>query len=116
MDTGWPPPELFVIVTTTSGTCSAPRSRIVASSASRSMLPLNGPGAATSADSGQGRSTASAPVCSMLARVVSKWVLLGTTSPGPHRVENRMRSAARPWCVGMTFRKPKMSRTDSSNR
>ena len=25
-DTGWPPPELFVIVTKTTGTCSAPRS------------------------------------------------------------------------------------------
>ena len=48
------------------------------------------------------RSTASAPVYSTLARVVSKWVLLGTTLPGPPTTENRIFSAARPWWVGMT--------------
>ena len=41
-DTGWPPPELLVTVTNTTGTFSAPRSLIRASSASVSMLPLNG--------------------------------------------------------------------------
>jgi hypothetical protein len=43
-----------------------------------------------------GRSSASAPVCSTFARVVSKCVLFGTTFPGPPRTEKRMRSAARP--------------------
>jgi hypothetical protein len=51
-----------------------------------------------------------------LARVVSKWVLFGTTSPGLHSVENRIRSAARPWCVGSTWRNPKMSCTAASKR
>ena len=45
---------------------------------------------------------ASAPVNSTLARVVSKWALLGTTLPGPPMTENRIFSAARPWWVGMT--------------
>ena len=48
------------------------------------------------------RSTASAPVDSTFARVVSKWVLFGTTFPGPAIAENRIFSAARPWCVGIT--------------
>ena len=42
----------------------------------------------------------------MLARVVSKWVLLGTTLPGPPTSSNRMRSLARPWCVGRTCGMP----------
>ena len=45
------------------------------------------------------RSTASAPVNSTFARVVSKWVLLGTTWPGPadHREEDLL---GRPALVG----------------
>ena len=39
-------------------------------------------------------STAAAPVASTLARVVSKWVLLGTTIPGPAKTENGILSAA----------------------
>ena len=62
------------------------------------------------------RSTASAPVDSTLARVVSKWVLLGTTLPGPPSTLNRIFSAARPWWVGMTWRKGKSSVTASRNR
>ena len=54
-----------------------------------------------------------APVNSQLARVVSKWLLLGTTSPGLHMTEKRIRSAARPWCVGMMCSKPVMSWTES---
>jgi hypothetical protein len=38
-----------------------------------------------------------APTNSTLARVVSKCVLFGTTSPFLHITLNRMRSAARPW-------------------
>ena len=59
------------------------------------------------------RSAAAAPVYSMLARVVSKWVLLGTTLPGPPSRVNRIRSAARPWWVGMTCGKGNSSCTDS---
>ncbi len=43
-----------------------------------------------------GRSMACAPVNSMLARVVSKWVLLGMTWPAPPVTVNRIFSAARP--------------------
>src|SRR2546426_1991301 len=44
---------------------------------STSMLPLKSSRACVSAAPAIGRSTARAPVNSMLARVVSKWVLLG---------------------------------------
>ena len=81
-ETGWPPPELFVTVTNTTGTSSA-RSTRSFSSASRSMFPLNGCSAAGSRPSAITRSTASAPVNSTFARVVSKCVLFGTTLPGP---------------------------------
>ena len=74
--------ELFVIVTNTTGT-SAARSASSASSAPRSMFPLNGCSFAGSRPSGITRSTASAPVNSTFARVVSKCVLFGTTLPGP---------------------------------
>ena len=53
---------------------------------------------------------------STLARVVSKWVLLGTTSPACTAEPKRMRSAARPWWVGMTCLKPVISRTAASKR
>ena len=44
----------------------------------------------------------------MLARVVSKWMLLGTLSPFLTIAPKRTRSAARPWWVGMTWLKPKI--------
>ena len=59
---------------------------------------------AGSRPSGMTQSTASAPVNSTLARVVSKWVFDGITLPGPPMTLNRIFSAARPWCVGMTWR------------
>jgi len=40
----------------------------------------------------------------MFARVVSKCVLLGIARPGPPITSKRIRSAARPWCVGITCR------------
>ena len=46
---------------------------------------------------------------------MSKWVLLGTTMPGPAIVVKRIFSAARPWWVGTTWVKPKRSRTADSN-
>ncbi len=62
------------------------------------------------------RSRASASSTSMFARVVSKCVLLGTTIPG-FRIEwKRIRSAARPWCVGMTCLNPVRSWMTSRKR
>ena len=65
------------------------------------MLPLNGCSDDGSRPSGITRSIASAPVASTFARVVSKWVLFGTTLPGPPMTEKRILSAARPWWIGM---------------
>ncbi len=94
-DTGCPPPLLFVTVTITHGT-SSPRSRSSRSSAAMSMLPLNGCSLRASCASAITRSSASAPVNSTFARVVSKCVLLGTTLPGPPSTVKRIFSAARP--------------------
>ena len=46
------------------------------------------------------RSTASAPVNSMFARVVSKCVFDGMTLSGPPMTVNRIFSAARPYASG----------------
>ena len=48
----------------------------------------------------------------MLARVVSKWLLLGMMRPGLESSEKRMFSAARPWWVGRTCSIPVMPFTD----
>ena len=80
------------------------------------MFPLNGWSELGSSPSGITRSTASAPVASTFARVVSKWVLFGTTVPGPATTVNRIFSAARPWWVGMTCRNGNSSCTASRNR
>ena len=101
------------MVTMTTGTFSGPRSRISWSKAAISTFPLNGCKLAGSSPSAMTRSTASARVNSMLARVVSKWVLLGTTRPSPPITEKRIFSAARPWWVGMTWRKGNSSLTAS---
>src|SRR5688572_4092802 len=77
------------------------------------MLPLNGWIVDGTRPSGITRSTASAPVYSTFARVVSKWVLLGITFPGPPSAEKRIFSAARPWWVGMTWRNGNSAWTDS---
>ncbi len=79
------------------------------------MLPLNGWIVAGSRPSGMTRSTASAPVNSTFARVVSKWVLLGTIAPGRPTAPNRIFSAARPWWVGMTCGNGNSDCTDSRN-
>ncbi len=112
-DTGWPPPELFVIVTNTTGMDAAPRSVMSASSASVSMLPLNGWRVDGECPSGMTRSIASAPVNSTFARVVSKCVFDGMTLPGPLMTLKRIFSAARPWWVGMTWRNGHSSVTAS---
>ena len=72
IETGWPPPELFVMVIIARGTRGLSSDDRSASSFATSMLPLNGPGVLTFSASGQGRSSAVAPVNSMFARVVSK--------------------------------------------
>ena len=41
-------------------------------------------------------------------------LVFGTTSPASRTLWNRMRSAARPWWVGMTCLKPVRSRTTAS--
>ncbi len=115
-ETGWPPPELLVTVMNTTGMASRPRSAMRASSASTSMLPLNGWRADGWRPSAMGRSRASAPVNSTLARVVSKWVLFGTTLPGPATTLNRIFSAARPWWVGITCRNGNRAWTASRKR
>ncbi len=114
-ETGWPPPELFVMVTITIGTLS-PSSTRVFSSFSRSMFPLKGWMSDGTFPSAMTRSRASAPSTSMFARVVSKCVLLGMTIPGFRIVWKRIRSAARPWCVGMMCAKPVRSFTTSRKR
>ncbi len=114
-ETGWPPPELFVTVTITSGTRS-PSSASVFSRRARSTFPLNGWIRDGTFPSAMTRSRASAFSTSMFARVVSKWVLLGTTWPGFRTVWNRMRSAARPWWVGMTCLNPVRSWMTSRKR
>jgi aspartate aminotransferase len=115
-ETGWPPVLFEVIVSSTNGG----RRRGVAASRSsrrgRSTLPLNGCGTAGVSAGAAGRSTARAPTRSRFARVVSKWVLPGTTSPRWTRVSNSSRSAARPWCAGITCGSPVTLRTASSNR
>src|ERR1039458_8957989 len=67
METGWPPPELLVTVSIASGMLGAPSETMRDSSAATSMLPLKSRRACVSAASGMGRSTARAPVNSILA-------------------------------------------------
>jgi hypothetical protein len=95
--TGCPPPLLLVTVIITSGTRSGPTSRRSDSSSAGSMFPLNGCRDRGCLPSSITRSTAFAPECSTLARVVSKWLLLGTTLPGPPTSSKSIRSLARPW-------------------
>ena len=113
MLTGCPPSELLVTVVITSGTLPA-LSRNTRSSAATSMFPLNGCRTCGWCPSGMGMLRATAPRCSMLPRVVSKCVLFGTMSPGLSMALLRMCSAARPWCVGITWVKPVMSCTARS--
>jgi hypothetical protein len=80
------------------------------------MLPLKGCSEEGSLPSAITRSTARAPVTSTLARVVSKCVLFGTVLPAPPIWLKRMRSAARPWCVGMTCLKGNRFLTAASKR
>ena len=105
-ETGWPPPELLVIVEHRPG---RPRpavlARAVPSSAARSMLPLNGcatrwlRGPPGSAGRGHARPV---PRCWRAScRSGCCWARLARRAP---IAANRIRSAARPWCVGMTCR------------
>ena len=80
------------------------------------MLPLNGASAWVSKASRQGRLRAMAPQYSMLARVVSKWLLLGMMSPGLSTHAARIPSAARPWWVGKMCSIPVISETLASKR
>jgi hypothetical protein len=71
--------------------------------------------AGTSA-SGTGRSSASAPLNSTFARVVSKCVLFGIVRPGPPSTLKMIFSAARPWWVGITCSNGNSSWTASLKR
>ena len=82
IETGCPPPELLVTVSITSGMRSRPTRSIRALQRGHIHVALERMlQAQAGLPSGITRSTASAPVNSTLARVVSKCVLLGTTSP-----------------------------------
>ena len=104
-----------MIVTKTAGT-SAARSASSALQRLEVHVPLERMLRRGSRPSAITRSTASAPVYSTFARVVSKCVLFGTTLPGPPIAENRIFSAARPWCVGITCVNGKSSRTAVEER
>lgn len=116
MLTGCPPPELLVTVIMTNGILATPFSRIVGSSAATFILPLKGKGTSGSLPSSQIRSIPSAPENSMLARVVSKRVLLIKYFPFPPRAENKIFSEALPWWVGITKGIPVMRLTMVSKR
>ncbi len=115
IETGCPPPVLLVMVIMPKGILAAPFFWIHRSSLSRSIFPLKGASKAGSNPSSQTKSTAWAPANSIFARVVSKWLLLGITSPGLTWVWARMPSAARPWWVGKMCLAPVISLTVASN-
>lgn len=75
----------------------------------RIHIAFEGCGHRGSFPSAQRRSTPSAPVTSILARVVSKRVLLTKYFPLPPSTLNRIFSAALPWCVGITNGMPVIS-------
>src|SRR3712207_8251281 len=66
---------------------------------SRSMLPLNGCSSDGTRASAIGMSSATAPVASTFARVVSKCVLFGTTFPGPRSEEHTSELQSRQYLV-----------------
>ena len=105
IETGWPPAVLFVIVTMINGTRSWYCSR-AASSFAGSTLPLKGISSWVSFASSIVQSRAVALRDSMCPLVVSKCELPGTMSPCFTRWLKRTFSAARPWCVGITYSKP----------
>ena len=114
MLTGSPPTMLFVMVIITSGIL-ARQVDSFSSSFSIFMFPLNGTFLLVSIASGVMKLIALPPCASMLAKVVAKWALFGTISPSDTEHRKRMRSAARPWCAGITWRYPKISLTTCSN-
>ena len=97
-------------------TTGTSRSESTRRSASTSMSPLKGWREDGTSASATGRSSASAPVNSTFARVVSKCVLFGMVLPGPPSALNRIFSAARPWCVGITCSNGNSSCTASRKR
>ncbi|OPZ39857.1 MAG: hypothetical protein BWY99_01260 [Synergistetes bacterium ADurb.BinA166] len=94
--TGWPPPELFVMVIIINGMRLLPNSAIAFSSFARSTLPLNGCWFVRSKASSMTQSTDEAFTLKMCPRVVSKGILNGMTSPSLTREPKTTFSAARP--------------------
>src|SRR5215472_2173276 len=102
IETGCPPPELFVTVSITSGIFSCPIRVMTSSSAPNIDVALEGQSHRQLFRFRNRQVQGSAPTNSTFARVVSKCVLLGATSPFLPTRLNRMRSAAAPWCLGIT--------------
>ena len=99
--TGCPPPPLLVMVMTTWPTRAASGPVSVASSASRSMFPLNGSGLSGPRPPGRAGRAASAPV---QFHVGARGVEVGVAQDDRARLragdEKSTRSAARPWWAG----------------
>ena len=84
------------------GILAAPTFWMVGSKASTSIFPLKGAAFKGSFPSAQSKSIPVAPENSILARVVSKSVLLIMVLPLPPTAANNIFSEALPWCVGIT--------------
>ena len=96
METGWPPPELLVTVSITSGMRLAAYSVDQGFERGDIHVALKRSGARGLAAFGGEQIDGFAPVNSTLARVVSKWVLLGMTVafPAHHAKQNALGGAA----------------------
>ena len=110
-ETGWLPPALFVSVIITQGTLRHAPQQL--HERGEVDVALKGYVPEKSAASAQGRSSASAPVASMLPRVVSKWVFEGS-APGAAQDRKEDRRGAALW-VGITWRKGIRSWTAARN-
>ncbi|MPN21648.1 hypothetical protein SDC9_169028 [bioreactor metagenome] len=96
IETGCPPPLLFVMVSIPIGIRSLPYFLIVSSSLLRSIFPLKSAITSGLTPSAVGKSTGIAPMNSKLPRVVSKCVLFGTTLSALATTLNKTFSAALP--------------------
>ena len=81
-DTGWPPPELLVTVIMAQRDVGLPFSRMQPLQPADVDVALEGMPSCGSSALGDDQVDGLGPGDSMLARVVSKWVLLGTILPG----------------------------------
>jgi len=107
IETGCPPPELLVTVSITSGIFFAPSRSITSASRACPYFLKRMTNAALSLREWEDPSPGH--------RRIRNWrgwcqsACCSTMSPFLHITLKRMRSAARPWCVGITWRKPKIA-------